>query len=451
MNAVSQLPPHDDFAERAVLGGLMRFNRIIDRVSLILSASDFHKDCNAKVYAAIEQLRELHKPFDVVTIGEELRRQQVNCDFGDGPESCHTYLQELWDDAETGGNAPHWAQIVRSKSIIRGVIHTASELLQDCYDQKGPAEEILAEAEQRIFALAHSSVQGNNCYLAAAIDAVCDQVDDRSLTPNVLPGISTGFRELDDILGGFQKGELTIIAARPSCGKTSVALALMRTHILTGGTAFFVSLEQSRMAIARRLLAAQANVNTHILRTGDLRPEETRRLQTARNVLRDRKLIIDDDGEKKPSYIVANARRLKASDNIGMLVLDYIQLIEPEDKRANKEEQIGQAARKLRALAKELDIPVIILAQLNREVEGRTNPEPKLADLRDSGQLEQHADVVWLLWNPRPEAGEIEGPGYALNIKIGKNRDGQLGLVRMTHYRGEMRFESSPSHSAFSA
>ncbi len=430
-----RLPPQNLDAERSVLGSILRWNRCLDDVLLILRPEHFYTDAHQKIFVGMLDLHEDRKPIDTVVLAELLHSRGQIEDIGG-----YSILAELWDSEPTGANAVHYAKIVREKASLRGLIHVGSEIVQRSYDPPGPAAELIRDAERALFAVGESASDAKNVFLSEAVASASDLIDERAAAGDVLPGISTGFEPLDDLLCGFQPRELTIIAARPSVGKTTVALALLRHYVANGGTALFVSLEQHSTALASRLMAAEAQVNSHALRRGRLTGAEWGRLCDARNALRSRRLIISDDSTQSVSKIAANARRLRASEKIGLVVLDYVQLIDPEDKRANREEQVGHAGRRLKALAKDIGVPVVALAQLNREVENRQGGKPRLADLRDSGQLEQHADVVWLLHNPTASAGEMPSAWVDLTVHVAKNRDGQCGEVKLMHNRAEMRF-----------
>lgn len=431
-----RLPPQNLDAERSVLGSMLRDNDVIDVVTQLVTAESFYLDAHRKIFQAISDLRDKGgQPVDLVILAEELIKRSQLEDVGRAP-----YLAELWDAAPTAANAEYYAKIVRDKSIVRSLIHAGTEILRDAYDQNQPAEELLEGAERKILDVAQMGVTGQTITLEQAIAETYRRIDDRASGKQKAGGLPTGFADLDELTAGLHDGELVIIAARPSVGKTSFALGIIRNVIVEQKDAvFFVSLEQSRIELTERLLCAQSRVDSHRLRKGTLSSDDMDRLIDAGGVLRNGRLFIDDSPVQSMLRIAANARRLKLRHGIKLLVVDYLQLIEPDNRRDPRQEQVAQISRRLKALAKELQIPLVALAQVNRASEDRQDHRPRLADLRESGSLEQDADTVMILHRPdRYEPGQHEG---IIEIIIGKQRNGPTGEITLAYLKQFMRYE----------
>jgi replicative DNA helicase len=435
-DAPERLPPQSQEAERSVLGSILRDNGIIDDITpKIVEAEHFYADAHQKIFLAMRALQDRRAPIDLITLAEELRvRGQIEDIGGYG------YLGDLWDAAPTAAHAAYYAQMVRDRAILRRLIHTATEILRDAYDQAQPPEELLNNAERKIFEVAERGMTEDAVTLHEAIKAAYTRIDDRQGGSGLsTSGVSTGFRDLDEITAGLQDSEVIIIAARPSVGKTSFALAVARNVILNGHGVFFVSLEQSKIELAERLLCCQARVDSHRLRKGTLSGEDIDRLMEAGGQLAKAKLFIDDAPAQSMLRIAANARRLKKRQDVKLVMIDYLQLIEPENRRDPRQEQVAQVSRRLKFLAKELSIPVVALAQVNRSSEDRQDHRPRLADLRESGSIEQDADTVLLLHRPdRYEPGQHEG---IIEVIVGKQRNGPTGEVTLAYLKQFMRYE----------
>jgi replicative DNA helicase len=430
-----RLPPQNLDAERSTLGSMLRDNDVIDVVAQLVTAESFYLDAHRKIFQSIVDLRDKGgQPVDLVILAEELIKRGQLEDVGRA-----AYLAELWDAAPTAANAEYYAKIVRDKAIVRSLIHASTEILRDAYEQNQPAEELLEGAERKVLDVAQMGVAGQTITLQEAIAETYRRIDDRA-SGNATGGLSTGFADLNEITAGLHDGELIIVAARPSVGKTAFSLSLVRNVIVDEQEpVFFVSLEQSRIELAERLLCAQARVDSHRLRKGMLSSDDMDRLIEAGGVLRSGKLFIDDSPVQSMLRIAANARRLKLRQGIKLLVVDYLQLIEPDNRRDPRQEQVAQISRRLKALAKELQIPLIALAQVNRSSEDRQDHRPRLADLRESGSLEQDADTVMLLHRPdRYEPGQHEG---ITEVIIGKQRNGPTGEITLAYLKQYMRYE----------
>ena len=440
-----RLPPQNREAERSVLGSMLRDNTVISLIApVVVRAEDFYADAHQKIFQAIVSLHDKGgQPVNVVLLAEELKlRGQVE-DIGG-----YAYLGELWDAAPTAANAEYYARIVHDKALVRNLIHAGTEILRDAYGQAQPADEMLAQAERKIFDIAQMGFSGDTITLQDAINQAYKRIDRKATGDDLGDAISTGYTDLDEITAGLHNTEMVVIAARPSIGKTSFALNLVRNVVMgEGHAAFFVSLEQSRIEIAERLLCCEARVDSHKLRRGTLSADDIERLIEAGGTLRSAKLFIDDSASQGMLRISANARRLKRQHNLRLVVIDYLQLIEADNRRDPRQEQVAQTSRRLKALAKELNIPVVALAQVNRSSEERQDHRPRLADLRESGSIEQDADVVMLLHRPdRYEPGQNEG---VVEVIVGKNRNGPIGEITLAYIKQYMRFETLSQGTPF--
>ncbi len=432
-----RLPPHNREAERGVLGSLLRDNELIPEIVQLVRAEEFYVFGHQKIFEAMTNLYvEQGKPADPVTVANWLREKQLIEDVG-GP----AYFVELWEAAPSAGNAKYYAEIIRQKAIVRHLIHACNDLSADAYDQGQSAQELLDSAERRILEIAEMGVTGDTKSLQEAIAEAYSRLDARKKRgDNEYSGVPTGFVDLDNLTAGFQESELIIIAARPSVGKTAFALNLLR-HIVVheGHPALFVSLEQSRIEIAERLLCSHAHINSHRLRKGQLGADEIDKLHEAADVLGQAKMFIDDTPGQNMLRIAANARRLRLRDKIKIVVIDYLQLIDPDIRgRESRQEQVAAISRRLKFLARELKIPVVALAQVNRSSEDRQDHRPRLSDLRESGAIEQDADTVIMLHRPEVhEPGQQEG---VVEVLVNKQRNGPTGEVTLHYEKEFMRF-----------
>jgi replicative DNA helicase len=437
-----RLPPQSKEAEMGVIGSVLRDNAVLADVLQIIRPDNFYYDAHQKIFQAAIELYQDGKPIDLVILFERLKQLKQIDDVGGVP-----YLTELWEASPTAANAEYYARIVRDKAIVRNLIHASTELLRDAYDGVMTADELLGAAERKVLEIAEKGTTGETHSLDKVLKDAFDRIDLRSGKENLaVSGIATGFIDLDNITAGLQNSELIILAARPSVGKTAFALNIVR-HVIVEERmpVFFVSLEQARVELAERLLACQARVDSHRIRKGNLSSDDIQRLMDAGAALKGThqnpvKLFIDDTPAQTMLRIAANARRLKLRHGIKLIVIDYLQLIEPENRRDPRQEQVAQISRRLKFLARELDIPVIALAQVNRASEDRQDHKPRLADLRESGSIEQDADTCLMLHRPGRYDGGTED--NILEVIIAKQRNGPTGEITLTYLKQFMRFEN---------
>ncbi|MCI0701529.1 MAG: replicative DNA helicase [Planctomycetia bacterium] len=441
-----RLPPHNRDAERSVIGGILRDNDVLPSVQQIIRTENFYFDAHQKIYQAICDLANESQPIDSVFLHERLKQNKQLEDVGGA-----LYIAELWDAVPTGANAEYHAKIVRDTAMVRSLIHAGNEILRDSFDRTQSADELVAQAERKIMDIAKAGIVGETKTLYEIILEAHARIDSRVGKENLsVSGISTGFVDLDNITAGLQNSELIIIAARPSVGKTSFALNIVR-NIITERDAsgqqpvvLFFSLEMARIELAERLLCCESRVDSHKVRKGHLNADDMQKLMDASDVLRRARLYIDDTPSRSMIQIAATARRLmkkhEKDHGLKLVVIDYLQLIEPENRRDPRQEQVAQISRRLKFLARELHIPVIALAQVNRAAEDRQDHTPRLSDLRESGSLEQDADTVMILHRPGRYGGDEEDK--VLEVHIAKQRNGPTGEVSLTWLKQCNRYEN---------
>lgn len=425
MNPADRLPPHSRDAEQSVIGAMLRDNDRIDDVRAILPGPvAFYFDAHQRIYAAIVAMHDKRVPVDLVTMANTLAASgQLEAAGG------HSYLAELSEAAGTAANVEYYAHIVRGKSIRRTLIHAGTDLIRDAYDPPGDDDTLLAEAQTRILGIGEHATQSATVPIAAAVaDALAeyDRADVR---------ISTGFVDIDQITIGFQPRELTVIAARPSVGKTAMACALLRYVAGTLGIpALFFSLEQSQTEIGMRLVCSEAGLNSRRWQRREFDQRELGEVTDAQLSIASWPLSIAD-GRMTASRIAAESRRAWRRTNVGFIVVDYLQFIAPENEGQERRHQLGRQTKTLKALAKELAVPVVCLCQLKRLGDGRDEREPRLSDLSESGEIEQDADVVWLMHRPEPDRPLV-------SINVAKNRNGATALTTVLYRATCMRFEN---------
>jgi replicative DNA helicase len=429
------LPPQNLVAERSVLGSVLLENHAIDEVGDILKADHFYSDVHSIIYAAILKLNEATTKVDAVTLAEELDKRNQLEDIGGVP-----YILEILEAVPHAAHAKYYAEIVRDKWIQRTLTNVCTEVLRDCYEGADDTSDVLQKAERGIFDILENQEINQKLSMDDIMMETLDRINSRLGKDGSISGLSTGFTELDRQTNGFQPAELVILAARPSMGKTALVCNIAEWCAGAGETATLIfSLEQSKLELAERFLCIRAKLDGHRLRKGQLEPDERHALLEASSELSRLPLFIDDQPGRTVGQISAICRRLKRRNQLGLVIIDYLQLIEPEDKRANREQQIAQITRRLKGIAKENKLPLIALSQLNRGVELREDKRPRLADLRESGAIEQDADIVMFLH--RPDAYNPEDrPGLA-EIIVAKHRSGPTGIVNLQWRKESMRFD----------
>ncbi|MFP4548217.1 MAG: replicative DNA helicase [Fidelibacterota bacterium] len=444
-----RVPPHSDEAEISVLGGILLDPNSFNKVSTILRPDAFYKDAHRKIYRAMEELDNDHSPIDQITVTEKLKTLSLLEEIGGA-----YYVTGLAEAVPSAANIEYWAEIVKEKSIYRHLITATNEIQKEAYDATESAHDVLDKAEHRIFQISQNKKSDSFNNFETVLNKTFQHLETIGDSEYHTTGIPTGLIELDELLSGFQNGDLVILAGRPSMGKTALALSMLRNAAVEYGVpvAFF-SLEMPDYQLALRLLCAEAKVNAHQVRTRTLPKNEYRKLTEQMGRLAQAPIYIDDTPGVSMLDIRSKSRRLKQEHDIKLVVVDYLQLLSGP-KAESRQQEITQISRSLKMLAKELDVPVLALSQLSRAVEQRTGAHrPQLSDLRESGAIEQDADVVMFVYRPivyarkagREDDIQPEDRGKA-EIIIGKQRNGPVGTANAVFIEKYARFENMAIH-----
>ncbi len=432
-----RLPPQNLEAERSVLGSILLDNEPLHDIVIFLRAEDFYRDAHQLIFAAIRDLYDANKAIDAVTLAEELKKRKQFDSVGG-----HEILTEIVESVPTAANAVYYASIVKEKATNRQLIESATEIIRDGYSNQFTSQELLEAAEHKVYSIAEDQVRGETLSLKDIVKDSMDLIMARAETGGrAVTGVSSGLLDLDNLTTGFHPGQLIILAARPSMGKTALALNITESAgIKANVPVLFISLEMGKLEIGDRMLCARSRIDGQKLRTGSLSHEDLTKLGKAYSELAsNQNVFIDDTPTRNMLQITASARRMKRRNQIGLVLVDYIQLIDSEDSRDSRQEQIAKISRRLKAMARALKIPVIALSQLNRAVETREDKRPRMADLRESGAIEQDADIVLLLH--RPDYYEpSDQPGIAV-LDVAKNRNGATGNFKLAFIKKFARFE----------
>ena len=440
-----RVPPHSIDAEQAVLGGLMLDERAWERIADKLAEDDFYRKDHRLIFRAIGELAGKNLPCDAVTLGEWFESNKL-ADLVGGA----AYVVQLANATPSAANIEAYAQIVREKSILRQLIDAGTQIVGDGFQPEGrSSEEILGAAEQRVFHIAESGARGKKGFVAmrAAVKEAFQILHQRYESKGAVTGLATGFTDLDEMTAGLQPADLIIVAARPSMGKTALAVNMAEHAAIKSRKAVALfSMEMSASQLAFRLISSLGRIDQQHLRTGDLADEDWPRVTSAMTLLSEAKIFIDDTPALSPAELRARARRLKREHDLGLIVVDYLQLMAVPGNKENRATEISEISRGLKALAKELNIPVIALSQLNRSLEQRTDKRPVMADLRESGAIEQDADVILFIYRDEYYNQDSSDKGLA-EIIIGKQRNGPTGTVKLTFLGRYTRFESTASEA----
>ena len=438
---VDRMPPQDVAAEAAVLGAMLIEREAVSRAFELLDDSSFYKTDHQRIYQAMQTLFERGEPIDTLTLAAELQRRG-DLDAVGGSY----YLTELAARVPSAANVEYHARLVLEKSLLRKLISTATTIAGDAYEGAENAGDLLDRAEQQIFGLSERRLRRGFESISPILTKTFETIEEYHSRQGVVTGVATGFAKLDELTSGFQKSDLIIVAGRPSMGKTALCLNIARNAAVDHGVGVgFFSLEMANYQLAMRLLCAEAMVNAHSVRTGRLPKEHWQRLSKSVGKLADAPIYIDDTPAMAVMEIRAKARRLVAEKNVGLFVIDYLQLVRGPKNAESRQIEISMISQSLKALAKELNVPVVALSQLSRAVEQRGGDRrPILSDLRESGAIEQDADVVLFVYRPEVyERSEIEGQS---EIIIGKQRNGPTGIVKLTFLKDYVLFKDAAEH-----
>jgi len=439
---LDRLPPQSLEAEKSVLGSLLLDPNLCDDIALILRPDDFYAAANRKLFTHLLAMHDGGGEIDSTLLVERLK------EAGDLEAVGGTaYLAEVVHSVAVAAHAEHYARIVRDKSTLRMLIHASTEILRDAYDPTLDSAEMVGQAEEKIFAVHDRQSSDQISSMHDVLIEAFEQIDHR-LARGGATGIPTGFADLDNLTGGLHDSELVILAARPSMGKTALATNVADYVTVESNVAtLFVSLEMSRLELAQRMLCGRGRIDGKKFRGGYLSGDDRDKLVEASAKLSRSPLFIDDTPSRTVSEIAACARRLKRKGNLGLIVIDYLQLIEPDNPKDPRQEQVAKIARRLKGVARELKVPVLCLAQLNRQAEGgKEGHRPRLSHLRESGAIEQDADVVMFIhreeyYYTREEAQERDLLGKA-DLLVAKQRNGPTGDVKLAWFQDYTRFEN---------
>ncbi len=432
-----RLPPQNLEAEQSVLGAILLENGSMAKAMELLVEEDFYRTAHRKVYVAMLELSEQGEAIDQITLTERLKAKGELESIGGA-----TSLAELVQVVPTAANVKYHCKIVREKALLRGLIATSTDIITRGYDGTAPVDDLLDFAERSVFGLAQGKMGRSFTPLNHIIKDSLHLVDRLSKRKERVTGVATGFYDLDELTAGLQPSDLVVIAGRPSMGKTSLALGIAQHAAIHGGaTVGIFSLEMSNAQLVLRMLSSEAHVDSHALRIGKLQKEDWWRLAEAAGRLEQARIFIDDSGGLSVQQMRGKARRLKAEAGLDLLIVDYLQLMQGRSDAESRQQEISDISRSLKALAKELDIPVVALSQLSRAVEARKPPIPVLADLRESGAIEQDADVVMFIYREEVYDPESEKKGIA-DILLRKHRNGPTGDRRLFFHEKFAKFES---------
>jgi replicative DNA helicase len=429
--------PHNAEAERTVLGAVLVDGTAFNSAAEILTRDDFYREGHRRIFDAMAALAERSATIDLVTVKDELAKSAALESVGGA-----AYVAGLVDGMPRIVNVEAWSRIIKEKAALRNLIHASNRIVQSCYEAEDEPAVILDRAEKAIFDIAEHRLRQGFVGIREIVKESFRTIDQLSQSKELVTGLPTGFVDLDERTSGLQKGDLIIVAARPAMGKTSFCLNLAQyASAKTGETVGIFSLEMAKEQLVLRMLCADARVDAHRLRTGNLQEKDWTRLAKAYADLSASKIFIDDSASLTPLEMRAKCRRLKAEHGLGLVVIDYLQLCSASGRTENRQQEIASVSRSLKGLAKELSVPVVALSQLSRAPEARTEKRPQLSDLRESGALEQDADVVMFIYREEEYKPTEENRGVA-EIIIGKQRNGPTGMLKLAFIKEYTRFEN---------
>lgn len=437
--SLHRIPPQNLDAEQSILGGILLDNQALNAALEVISAKDFYSEAHRKIFTAILELSDRNEPSDLITLSNILKNKNQLDQVGGA-----AYLAGLVDNVPSAANTAYYAKIVREKSVLRSLIGTATDILAKSYNMGVEIDSVLDEAEQAIFEISENKIRPSFFAIKDIIKDSFKTIEKLFESKELITGVATGFEKLDEYTSGLQKSDLIIVAGRPSMGKTAFALNIAQYAAMESGVpAAVFSLEMSKEQLAMRMLASTAKVDSQRIRKGFLGETDWPKLTTAAGSLSEAPLFIDDTPAITVLEMKAKARRLKAEHGLGLIVVDYLQLMRSGGSRESREQEISEISRSLKALAKELSVPVIALSQLNRKVEDRTNRRPQMADLRESGAIEQDADVIAFIYRDEVYNKSEDNPEKGIaEVIIAKQRNGPTGTVKLAFLEKFTSFEN---------
>ena len=436
-----RLPPQNIEAEQSVLGSLMLDKEAIIQIADILKTDDFYRGIHSNIYQVMLNLYEKNEPIDLLSLTNRLEEKKQLEEIGGV-----SYLTSLVNLVPTAAHVVHYAKIIKHKKTLRDLIETSDQITQLSYQEPEDVESLVDTAEQKIFSISQQSIGQKFLLVKETLEEAFERIDKLHKGDEVIRGVPTGFSDLDNYLAGLQKSDLIILASRPSVGKTSLALDFVRHIAVKDKTPVAIfSLEMAKEQLVDRLICAQAEVDSWRMRTGRLSGEgpdnDFQRIQQALDDLSVAPIFIDDSPSPTVMQMRTMARRLQAEHNLGLVIIDYIQMIQPRNPNDSPVQQMTEASRNLKTLARELSVPILALSQLSRAVESRSPAIPKLSDLRDSGAIEQDADVVLFIYREDKDKPNPERKNIA-EIHIAKHRNGPIGKIELFFNESQVSFKA---------
>jgi len=434
---LERLPPQNLEAEQAILGSMLLEEQAIVQAAELLEESSFYKDAHRKIFAVLLTLYKAHVPVDLVTVTEELKKRNLLEEVGGA-----SYLATLTSLVPTAANAEYYCRIVKQKAILRSLIRASTQIASDCYEETTEPDVLLDKAESLIFEIASKKLKRDAVAMKDIIKSSIEMIDTLYQRKGMITGLPTGFIELDQQLAGLQPAEFIVVAGRPAMGKSSFTLCVAEYVALVqkAGVAVF-TLEMSKENLVQRMLCSHARINAHNVRSGILSTSDWPNLTKAAGKLSEAPIFVDDSPTLSVLELRAKARRLKSRYDVGLVILDYLQLMSESSYAENRQQEISVISRSLKALARELNVPVIAVSQLSRAPERRETFRPRLSDLRESGAIEQDADVVLMLFREDYYAPSEENKGIA-EVIVAKQRNGPTGTVKLAFIKEYTRFET---------
>ena len=435
--SIEKLPPQSEDAEMAVLGSMLLEENAISQAIELLDENSFYKDLHKKIFSVIVSIYSDNKPVDLVTTTELLKKRKILDEVGGA-----SYIASLTQTVPTAANISHYARIVREKYIMRSLITTGTRIVTEAYAQEANIEELLDRAERLIFDITSRKSETSSVPIKEIVKDSIEKIDSLYQRKENITGIATGFHEFDIMTAGLQPSDLIVVAGRPSMGKSALASCIAEhAGIIEKIPTVIFSLEMAKEQLVQRMLCSYAKVDFHKVRTGFLSQSDWPKLTDAAGKLAESPIFIDDTPSISALELRAKARRLKSQYNIGLVVVDYLQLMRSTKGMDNRQQEISEISRSLKALAREISAPVIAISQLSRAVEARADRRPQLSDLRESGAIEQDADVVMLLLREEYYAPTSENKGIA-ELIIAKQRNGPVGSINLAFIKEYTRFEN---------
>jgi replicative DNA helicase len=436
-NNAGKVPPQNIDAEKSLLGAILIDEEVLIDVAEIVKAIDFYDKRHATIYAAIIRLFEKHSPVDLLTLTDELKKKKELDGVGGS-----SYLSELTNYVPTAAHAKSYAEIVAQAAVRRRLIKASSDISELAFNEDLTVPQLLGQSEAELFGVSDASLKNDLTSLESILDESFERLDDLFKNKGQLRGIRTGYRDLDNMTAGLQRSNLIILAARPAMGKTTLVTNLAyNVATIEKKPVLFFSLEMSKEQLVDRMLADAAGVDSWNIQTGNLTEEDFSKLSEAMGEMAEAPIYIDDTPGITPLELRTKARRLAHEGELGLIIIDYLQLLEPATKTGNRVQEVSEISRSLKLIARELNVPVIALSQLSRQVENRDDKRPQLADLRESGSIEQDADIVMFIYreayyNPETERENIT------DLILAKHRHGATGVVELYFHPERLRFMS---------